>query len=214
MCVVVTGSEMPTGRKLVEKLLAKGIPVAAPVAGAESRAAETAAPNLNVLSWNRSSWFSTKAVVREILRQHKRIDAFWLLHDHASGSLSDTGDIDRVLENSVKGSLALAREILPFLETDGGFLGMVIPHSNPEAAGALEAMAAGAFAGFSNQMIHETGPSVWSCGCVSHSPDADGFTAGIIRIQDERPAKIRGKWYHYTENRRLFGGTAVTQTPF
>lgn len=214
--VLVTGSETLTGRKLIEKLLARGSRVVAPIAGKETQASETGTPNLTVLTWNRSSWFSTKAVTREVLRQFGRIDAAWILHQQSNvvQDFSEAGssDIESVLEQSIKGTVALVRELAPLLINTGGFLGMVIPHRPGAAPGPLDSLAYGAFKGFSESLIAETNPALWACGFVCKSPDADGFTTDLIRLKDERPSKLRGSWYRYADGRRPFGGSSIVET--
>lgn len=214
--VLVTGSESLTGRKLIEKLLAQGSQVVAPVAGKETETKETGTPNLTVLTWNRSSWFSTKAVIREIIRRFDKIDAAWVLHPSIPAvqdfSEVSSGDIETVLEQSVKGSVALVREITPLLKASGGFLGMVVPHRSGGAPGPLDALALGAFTGFSSSLIRETDPSLWACGFISNSPDAEGFTANLIRLREEKPGKLRGRWYKYADGRRPFGGSTFVDT--
>ncbi len=214
--VLVTGSESLTGRKLIEKLLARGSQVVAPVAGKETDTKETGTPNLTVLTWNRSSWFSTKAVIREIIRRFDKIDAAWVLHQPTPSvqDFSEVGssDIETVLEQSVKGSAALVREIIPLLEASGGFLGMVVPHRSGGAPGPLDALALGAFTGFSGSLIRETDPSLWACGFFCNSPDAEGFTADLIRLREEKPGKLRGRWYKYADGRRPFGGSSIVDT--
>lgn len=214
--VLVTGSETLTGRKLIEKLLARGSRVVAPIAGKETETNETGTPNLTVLTWNRSSWFSTKAVIREVLRRFGGIDAAWILHRHTSSdpdfAATGSSDIENVLEQSVKGSVALVRELVPVLEHSGGFLGMVIPHKAGAAPGPLDAMAYGAFKGFSESLIRETNPALWACGFFCNSPDADGFTTELLRLRDEKPGKLRGCWYRYTDGRGPFRGPSILQT--
>lgn len=211
--VLVTGSETLTGRKLIEKLLAGGSQVVAPVAGKETETNETGTANLTVLTWNRASWFSTKAVIRETLRRYGTIDAAWLLHQPTPSvqdfSEAGSGDIETVLEQSVKASVALVRELTPVLEASRGFLGMVVPHRSGAAPGPLDALAYGAFTGFSASLIRETGPALWACGFVSKSTNADGFTAELIRLGEEKPPKLRGRWYKFADGRRPFGGPTV-----
>ncbi len=213
--VLVTGSESLTGRKLIEKLLARDCRVVAPVAGKETDRNETGTANLTVLTWNRASWFSAKAVVRETLRHYGQIDAALILNSHTSGpvfSEAASSDVEDVLEHSVKGSVALVRELSPLLSATGGFLGMVIPHRVGGNAGPLDALADGAFKGFAASLIQETQLSLWACGFLSTSPDADGFTDAVIANWENRPEKLRGNWYRYTEARGPFGRSGITET--
>lgn len=214
--VLVTGSESLTGRKLIEKLLAREYKVVAPVAGKETDRNKTGTVNLTVLTWNRSSWFSAKAVIRETLRMHGQLDAAWLLNNHSISTPdfaeAGSGDVENILEHAIKGNVALTRELLPVLASHNGFLGMVSPHRTGMNPGPLEALADGAFSGFASSLISETPPSLWSCGFTSASPDADGFTDAIIKSWDDRPAKLRGRWYRFTESRRPFGKSTITDT--
>jgi len=214
---LVSGSETLTGRKLIEKLLTGGSQVVASVAGAATRANETSRGNLCVLTWNRSSWFSTKAVVREALRRYGRIDSGWILHQAPTPfrnfAEAKSSDIETVLEQSIKGSIALARELLPLLEHSRGFLGMVIPQQSGTVPNPLDSLAHAAFTGFSTSLIREVKLNLWACAFISKSPNADGFAARIIELRNSRPARLKGRWYKYTEDRRLFGGSSVLDTP-
>jgi NAD(P)-dependent dehydrogenase (short-subunit alcohol dehydrogenase family) len=215
--VLVTGSETLTGRKLIEKLLSEGSRVVVPVAGKETETKDTGTPNLTVLSWNRSSWFSAKAVIREVLRRFGRIDTAWILHQPppAVDIFSDSGSssIETVLEHSVKGNVAIIRELVSPLENSGGFLGVVLPHRTGGSISSLESLAAGAFTGFSTSLFHETGTSLWASGFICNSPDVEGFTDKLIQLQAEKPDKLRNQWFRYTEGRRPFGGAAIVRKP-
>jgi len=215
--VLVTGSETLTGRKLIEKLLSEGSRVVVPVAGKETDIKDTGTPNLTVLSWNRSSWFSAKAVIREVLRRFGRIDTAWILHQPAAAVdiFSDSGSssIETVLEYSVKGNVAIIRELVSPLETSGGFLGIVIPHRTGGTISPLESLASGAFTGFSTSLFHETGTSLWACGFLCNSPDVEGFTDKLIQLQAEKPGKLRNQWFRYAEGRKPFGGSVIVKKP-
>ena len=212
--VLVTGSESLTCRKLIEKLLARGCRVVAPVAGRETDRSETGTANLTVLTWNRASWFSAKAVVREALRHHGQINAALVLSVRTASAPpfpeAGSGDVEEILEHSVKGNIALVRELSPILSAGGGFLGMVVPHRVGGLPGPLDALADGAFNSFATSLIRETLPSLWACGFYSRSPDAEGFTDAILRNREERPEKLRGRWYRYTEGRGPFGRPGIS----
>jgi len=214
---LVSGSETLTGRKLIEKLLERGSPVIAPVAGTATRANETSRDNLCVLTWNRSSWFSTKAVVREALLRYGRIDSGWILHQapplFRSFAEVKSSDIETVLEQSIKGSIALTRELLPLLENSDGFLGMVLPHQSGTVPNPLDSLAHGAFTGFSTSLIQEVKLNLWACAFISKSTNADDFVTKIIELGNKKPAKLRGRWYKYTEQRRFFGGSTTLDAP-
>ncbi len=214
--VLVTGSESLTGRKLIEKLLDREYTVVAPVAGKETERNETGTTNLTVLTWNRSSWFSAKAVIRETLRLHGQLDAAWILNSQVNAvpafSEAGSGDVEDVLEHSIKGNIALIRELSPVLSASGGFLGMVAPHRVGGDPGPLEALSDGAFNGFATSLIRETMPSLWACGFYNASPDAEGFTDAILKQWDEKPAKLRGRWYRYSNGRGPFGRPGIADT--
>ena len=212
--VLVTGSESLTGRKLIEKLLTRGCRVIAPIAGKETETNDTGTENLTVLTWNRASWFSAKTVIRESIRLYGRIDAAWIVHrpSRVTRSFFESGssDIEAVLEQDVKGSLAMIRDLLPHLESSAGFLGMVVSHGSGGPGGPMAGLAQGAFTGFTGAFIREAGPGLWTCGINSSSPDADGFTTALIRLWDEKPSRLRGRWYHYSEGRRPFAASAFS----
>ena len=214
----MAGSETLTGRKLIEKLLDRGTKVVAPITGKETDIADSGVSDLTVLSWNRSSWFSTKAVVRESLRLHGHIDSFWLFH-HAVPSRTafadtTTGEIETVLEQSLKGSIALVRELAGPLSRSNGFLGMVMPYKTGTAQGPMDSMAAAAFTGFAGSYVKEAGPVLWACGFAGLSPDADGFADELLRLSDEKPDKLRGRWYRYSGSRRQFGRSSYVDSVF
>jgi len=214
--VLVTGSETLTGRKLIEKLLIKGLHVVAPVAGKGTEIKETETPNLTVLSWNRASWFSTKAVIREVLRRFGTIDTAWVLHQPTTpvDIFSDSGSsiIEEVLEQSVKGNIAMIRELITPIRSSGGFLGIVIPNRAGGTMGPLEALASGAVTGFTTSLLQNADSSFWACGFLCKSPDVEGFTNELIRLHDEKPEKLRNHWFKYAEGRKPFGGATIVKT--
>lgn len=213
---LVTGSESLPGWKLIEKLLARDCRVIAPVTDTEIETSPPGSPNLTFLTWNRASWFSAKAVVRESLRLHGRIDAAWIIHRPPavprSFPESDSGTIETVLEHTVKGSLAIIRDLLPHLENSAGFLAMVIPHIGGPPAGPMAGLARGAFTGFTEAFIREAGSSIFSCGISSASPNTDAFTSALIHLWHEKPPKLRGRCCRYTDRRRPFTTTAFSDT--
>ena len=213
---LVTGSESLTGRKLIEQLLAQDCRVIAPVADRETDTSLSDTPNLTLLTWNRASWFSAKTVVRESLRLHGRIDAAWIIHRSADAPPSflesDSSSIETVLEHDVKGSLALIRDLLPHLQASAGFLAMVIPQIDTPPAGPMAGLARGAFIGFTETLIRQVDPSIFSCGISGASPSADSFTAALIRLWHEKPPKLRGRCCRCTDRRRPFPTTAFSDT--
>ncbi len=217
--VLVTGGNTLTGRKLIEKLLSREFRVITPVPGKGSESPETGTKNLTVLNWNRASWFSTKNLVREILRIHGELDAAFVLNHHISSGLAldemDSSQVENVLEQSVKSDVSLVRE-LTALPLHGGkdafFLGMVIPHRKGGAPEPLDALAEGAFKGFAASVIRNNRPGWWSCGFVNTSADAESFAEALIDRWQQRPPKLRGNWYRYAEGKRPFGGSGIVDT--
>ncbi|MCG8453468.1 MAG: SDR family NAD(P)-dependent oxidoreductase [Spirochaetales bacterium] len=213
--VLVTGSESLTGRKLIEKLLSRGCRVVAPVAGKETEISETETPNLTVLTWNRSSWFSAKTILREIIRRNGKLDAAWIIHQaptvNVPFSEASPSDAELILEQHIKGNVALVREVLPNLPSKG-FLGFVRPHK-AGTLGSLAAMSDGAFTSFATGVMNESGTRAWSAGFSNASPDAEGFTTALLSRWDERPKKLEKRWFRYTEGRRPFSGPSITDFP-
>ena len=214
--VLVTGGESPMGAKLIEKLLEKDYRVAAStdISSKEVMPPKLTSENLVRLVWNPGSWFSAKTVAREVIRKYQRLDAAWILHcppwDLRSFADIGSADIERVLEHVVKGAIALTREILPLLEETSGFLGLIAAHGS---GGALNALAEGAFLGFAEAIIKETSPRIWSCGMQSPSPDDAAFTESIVNLCEDRPPKLRGRWYCHTGKPRMLGQTSFSDSP-
>jgi len=212
---LVIGSETLAGRKLIEKLLSKGHTVVAPVPGKETETRDTETDNLCVISWNRASWFSAKNVVRETIRRFGKIDTLWLFHQRSgfqdSLEASAAEEIEMVIDESIKGSVAAAREALPYLKQSSGFLGMVIPHQSGIIPGPLESLVKGAFTGLADYLIKNSSGHIWSCGILSNSPDADGFAERLIIIKNEKPPKLRGKWFIYSEKRKFPGKSSIVE---
>lgn len=214
--VLVSGGETNIGRKLIEKLLEQGSRVVAPIAGESTETPDSGTENLSVFMWNRASWFSTKAIIRETLRLFRQINSAWILHSPIQnlpplGSCNPS-DIDDVLEQNIKGFLALTREIIPSLRETNGFLGMVVPGNPDEQTYPLDAMTEGAFAGFAESFIRDTGSSIWSCGMQTSSSDFDGFIAAMLKLQEEKPLQLRGRWYRHTDKQRLIKNMAYSNS--
>ena len=194
------------GQKITEKLIEKDCQVIVPMLNSESKPQGLHAENLTSIPWNPASWFSAKTVVRETIRRFHQLDAAWILHnpklDFRPFAEIGNAHIEQVLENTVKGSLAITREIILALNTSGGFLGLVATHGS---GGAMNALTEGAFLGFAKTFIKETSSKIWSCGIQCSSPEIDAFADTLLRVWEDRPDKFRGRWYKHTGDRRLFG---------
>lgn len=211
--VLITGSETLLGRKLIEKHLALGRSVVAPIAGKGTARSETGNEKLTVLSWNRASWFSAKAIVREAMRIHGRIDQAYVLHQEPQGvrpfAESDASEAEEVLENDVKGAYALTRELWPLLERHEGSAIFAVPHRPGSHRGSLEALAVGAFKGWTGALLERPGSAVWACGFQTESTDTESFCEKILQETSARTEKLRGRWLLYTERRRLLSGSSI-----
>lgn len=212
--VLVTGSESLTGRKLIEKILARSSCVVAPVVGKVSDTLETETENLTVLTWNPASLFSTKTIIRETLRLHSHIDAAWIINSNKRINIPFTeagsSEIEAFLEQNIKGIVTLTRQLLPSLK--GGFLGYVLPHSSANPPEPLSALITSAFSGFATAVIRTEETDIWTCGCRSTSSDVENFTSEMIRLWDNRPDKLRKHWYCYRDKRRLFNFSAFSDS--
>jgi len=123
--VLVVGSETLTGRKLIEKQLSLGNVVVAVIPGGNTQTNETETENLLVIEWNRLSWFSAKAVIREALIKFGRIDSAWLFYrrPESDGKLTEIPpeNIDSAIDMSIRGNTAMTREILNAFNYTGTF---------------------------------------------------------------------------------------------
>ncbi len=214
--VLVTGGETLTGRKLIEKLLSRGVRVVTPVAGRDSGVPETSTENLTVLGWNPSSWFSTKAIIRETLRLHGTLDAAFIVHHHLplgqKLNETDSSAVETVMDQSVKGVVVLVRELVVWAlnsRSTNLFLGMVLPHLAGGKPEPLDAMADGAFKGLAVSVVEKNLPYLWSCGFFNNSPDAEGFAEALVARWQSRPEKLRGHWYRHSEGRWPLGGPGI-----
>ncbi len=212
--VLVSESESFIGRSLINILLEKGCQVIAVATGDETPDSET--ERLITLSWNPASWFSTKAIVRESLRLFNHIDAAWIIHssDKITKPFAeiDSSDIERTLEHTIKGSIALSRELLTTLESTDGFLGMVIPHEAGARNGIMNDLSQGAFTGFASGLMKEENLKIWSCGMHSDSPDAVEFSTAMVCLWEERPPRLRSRWYRHRSKSYLFKNLAFSNT--
>ena len=213
---LVTGSETLLGRKLIEKLLARGYRVIAPIPGKAVEKDGTSNDRLTVIPWNRASWFSAKTVVRESLRRNGRIDAALLLHKDpkiaAPFAQAEPSDVEEVLEGTVKGTVALARELRAALGASEGILAFAVPHRTGQEPGPLDALALGAFLSFAQSLMAQPAGEAWTCGFRSVSTDADGYAEAILDSLGKKPPRLRGRWLFYADGRRPFGGPAVRKT--
>ena len=190
---LVTGSDTLTGRKLIEKLLHGDTHVVAPIQSSTKDIMTSNTSNLTTLTWNRFSWFSTKSMIREILQNHKTINAALILHSHAVSEKdfqeAPYNEIDNIVDYSVKSNIILMRELIPVLEASSGFLGMVIPHRSNWKTGPLHSLTDGAFVGFSESIIHEPGSNIWSCGFHSAPLMWTNSARKSYRLLETNPGK-------------------------
>ncbi|OQX28680.1 MAG: hypothetical protein B0D92_07635 [Spirochaeta sp. LUC14_002_19_P3] len=214
--VLVSGTETSLGGKLIETILEQGSHVIVPFVGNATDIPDSGTENLTLFPWNRSSWFSTKTVIRESLRLFHQINSAWILHSPIQNLPALDGctssDIDNVLEQNIKGFVALTREIIPALKESNGFLGMVHAGSAEQSADTLDAMAEGAFTGFAETFIREAASSIWACGMHTASTDFDSFIAAMLKLRDEKPVQLRGRWYRHTDKQRLIKSLAYSNS--
>ncbi len=215
--VLVAGGESALGRKMIKHLLDMNCRVIVPVDGDKMTVvSKTETDNLTVINWNRASWFSTKTVIRETLRLFHRIDAAWVIHEPMQTIKSfvelGSGDIEEVLDRTIKGSIAITRDLYSPLESTEGFLGLVLSHCLGVPGNTMYALAQGAFTGFAEAFIKEASSSIWTCGMQNFSTKPEAFATAIIQLWDERPERLRQRWYRFTEKPPAFKKMAFSDS--
>jgi len=211
--ILITGSETLLGRKLIEKNLAAGNKVIAPVISRDENSGEPQKNNLLVLPWNKSSIISSRTVIREGMRIFRSIDEAILVYSEnkTNDQLSDfsTSEIDEAIESSIHGTVYLTRELLKVMESDSSkALSFVLTRKNRQAGSPMEKGFLGFFRSFADAVISTEGVP-FKCAFTSEVSDMDSFALFINSILAEKPEKGAGQWLDYREKKNLFSSLPV-----
>lgn len=158
--ILITGSETLLGRKLIEKNLAAGNKVIAPVISRDENSGEPQKNNLLVLPWNKSSIISSRTVIREGMRIFRSIDEAILVYSEnkTNEQLSDfsTSEIDEAIESSIHGTVYLTRELLKIMEGDSAkVLSFALTRKNRHTGSPMEKGFLGFFRSFADAVISD-----------------------------------------------------------
>lgn len=211
--ILITGSETLLGRKLIEKNLAAGNKVIAPVLSKDENNAEPQKNNLLVLPWNKSSIISSRTVIREGMRIFRSIDEAILVYSEnkTNDHLSDftTSEIDQSIESSIHGIVYLTRELLKIMDRNRSkTLAYALTRKSRSTADPLEKGFKGFFRSFSDAVISSE-TSIFTCGFTSDVTDMDSFAHFITSTLRDKPEKGDGQWLDYREKKSLFNSLSV-----
>ncbi|MBN2657494.1 MAG: hypothetical protein JXR86_10560 [Spirochaetales bacterium] len=211
--ILITGSETLLGRKLIEKNLAAGNKVIAPVISRDENSGEPQKNNLLVLPWNKSSIISSRTVIREGMRIFRSIDDAILVYSEnkTNDQLSDfsTSEIDEAIESSIHGTVYLTRELLKIMDGDPAkVLSFVLTRKNRQSGSPMEKGFLGFFRSFADAVITAEG-NPYKCAFTSEVTDMDSFALFINSILSDKPAKGGGQWLDYREKKNLFSSLPV-----
>jgi NADP-dependent 3-hydroxy acid dehydrogenase YdfG len=214
--VLITGSETLLGRKLVEKELYRGNLVAAPVSSKKdsSSGSESSRKNLMVLSWNRSSLFSAKTIMREVCRKWGRIDRALIIDPNLSGGLPfselPVTDIDDMIDREIKGMLYLTRELLQLFQKQDEALLSYIRSGKPSLEqNAAERGRSGFFRDFSDRLLEEKSENIYKIGFINAASNVDICADFILELCESQPEKACGEWLKATDKKSLFANIPI-----
>lgn len=213
--ILITGSETLLGRKLVEKNLAAGNKVIAPVQSKDENSNESRKSNLLVLPWNKSSIISTRTVIREGMRIFQKIDEAILVHSEnkTNDKLLDfsTSDIDEAIETNIRGTVYLTKELLKiFQDSRENAIAFVLTRKSRQMSDPITRGFLGFFRSFADSVI-QSGESVYRCAFTSEVSDMDSYASFIRATLNEKPEKGKGEWFDFRERKNFFSALPIIQ---
>jgi len=210
--VLITGSETLLGRKLVEKELARGNRVIAPIGNKTGSSSENTREDFLTLPWNKSSVFSAKTVIREGERQLGPINRAVFLSPGNTESAylmeMTISDIDDLLDNQIRGFIYLVREVYTLMkEREFSKLGFAMTHNKSSLC--IQKGCIGFFKDFADKLIQEPTPAIEMCGFLSSSNDIDSYSHFIMEMLDTLPPKAKGQWLKHSDKKNLFSSLPI-----
>ena len=211
--ILITGSETLLGRKLIEKNLAAGNKVIAPVHSKDENSNEPQKNNLFVVPWNRSSVISTRTVIREGIRVFQKIDEAILVYSEnkTNDQLLDfsTSEIDEEIDSTIKGVVYLTRELIKFISAEKeSAISFVIVKKSQNRESSLGAGFRGFFRAFADGVLLENN-NLYRCAFTTAVSEMDSYAAFICNLMDERPEKANGQWLNFSERKNLFSSLPI-----
>lgn len=211
--ILITGSETLLGRKLIEKNLAAGNRVIAPVHSKNENSNEPQKNNLFVVPWNKSSVISTRTVIREGIRVFQKIDEAILVYSEnkTNDQLLDfsTSEIDESIDSTINGIVYLTRELIKFIGSErDSAISFVIARKSQKRESSMEMGFRGFFRAFADGVILENN-SLYRCAFTTTVSEMDSYATFICNLLEERPAKANGQWLSYTERKNLFSSLPI-----
>ncbi len=207
--VLIAGSETLLGRKIVEKELARGNRVVAPVSSSrESGSGESSRDNLLVIPWNRTSLFSAKTVIQETVRKWDTPDRVYILDGKSreSDPFSDLSlaDLDRIVDQELKGFLYLSHLIINLLKKKNGSSLFFVRQFSTGRESGLDSGCAAFFKEMADGIMAEGEERISLCGFLSQTSNADVCAESILEYAVSLPDKARGEWLRIGEKKNRF----------
>ncbi len=211
--ILIAGSETLLGRKMIEKNLAAGNSVIAPV---ESKSEDNNTPrknNLLVVPWNKSSIISARTVIREGLRVFKEIDEAVLVYsdNKTNSQLNDlsTSEIDEAINSSINGTVYLTKELLKiFSASKSATLAFAVVNKLQTVNNPLEQGLSGFYKSFADSIIISDN-KIYKCAFTTSISEMDSYASFICRILQEKPQKADRQWLNYSERKNLFSSLPI-----
>ncbi|MDC7220630.1 MAG: hypothetical protein PQJ59_11910 [Spirochaetales bacterium] len=207
--VLIAGSETLLGRKIVEKELARGNRVAAPVnSSKESGSGESSRENLLVVPWNRSSLFSAKTVIQETVRLWGIPDRAYIIDNSNRETAPFTdlslADLDDTVDREIKGFLYLTNQLINTLKKkNSSSLFFIRPHHSKSESGMDRGMGE-FFRELADGIMRERLERLQTAGFISSTANAESCAESILEYASDLPEKARGEWLKISEKRNLF----------
>ena len=210
--VLITGKPAHLASELVRAALGRGDRVvAATVADKPSEDGDE--ERMRRVAWNRPSPISARSVVLEAINSFDTLDEAFILYSpegiYAPFHESPSSKAAAVMDEALKGSLFLVRELLSYFErVRHGSLNIVIQDSGGEFHGPIDACARGGLESFANALFTYYQNEPVECrGFVSESEQVKEFAMHILNVIDEKGRRSSGKWHRYSGRGGLFSRT-------
>ena len=215
--VLISESESLIGKQLIDNYLSAGYKIIAPVSEKADSDNEEDEENGDMLSisWNKTSVFSTKTIIREGIRRFKKIDEAIIIFPSPglAGNFSELtmGEIEEILENYVNGTVYITKELIDYYEkNEKGLLSFALFGDINQAPSALASGVMGFFRYFIKGILEKKKNNIFQAAYYSQDQtDYKGFADFIYKYNRTRLDKAEGQWLKFTDKKSLFSSLPV-----
>jgi NAD(P)-dependent dehydrogenase (short-subunit alcohol dehydrogenase family) len=207
--VLITGKPARLASELIRATLSRGDRVVAATVD-DKPADEDDQEHLRRVPWNRSSPLSARSVLLNATNSFDTLHEAFVLYapegNYRPFHESTFASAASVIDEALKGTLFLIRELISYFErVGGGSINIVIHDSAGEFHGPVDACARGGLESFTNALFtYYQNEPVQCRGFISETEQPKEFAAHILHVIDEKGDRGTGKWHRYSGRGGIF----------